>query len=210
MQNSKSEPQRLNTLILATGNKHKVQEIQAHLVEVQIVPITTIAPDFHPREDGETFAANAYIKASEALNRTGQAVLADDSGLMVDVLGGDPGVHSAYYAGPHGSDEDNNRKLLEALRAQPESAKPFKGHYVCHMTLLTPEGMQIDVEERVDGHIVLEPRGQGGFGYDPHFCVDAAGRTMAEMALVEKNRISHRARAINALLIQLRRHGLVR
>jgi XTP/dITP diphosphohydrolase len=134
-------------------------------------------------------------------------VLADDSGLVVDGLGGEPGVHSAYYAGPHASDEDNNRKLVDALRDVPEAKRTAR--YVCHMTLLMPDGESFDVEEQVAGRMVTEARGLNGFGYDPLFLLPERDLTMAELTMAEKNQISHRARAIQAMLKKLQESGLL-
>jgi XTP/dITP diphosphohydrolase len=183
-------------LCFASGNKHKVAEIAAMLRprgwEVEPLVLTV-------EEDAPTFAGNAEKKARAALAQSGLPSLADDSGLEVDALGGAPGVLSARYAGEPCDDGANNRKLLGALAGVPDDRRTAR--FRCALVFVDADGTRLVAEGACEGRIGHEPRGSGGFGYDPLFLVadDAAGRTMAELAPDEKNRISHRARALDAL-----------
>jgi XTP/dITP diphosphohydrolase len=150
-------------------------------------------------EDGATFEANAIKKAKSACAASGMAALADDSGLEVDVLGGAPGVHSARYAGGDGHDDAaNNRKLLAELGGVPDDLRTAR--FRCVLALVTPDGNVVTTAGSVEGRIAHIPRGDNGFGYDPLFLVaEIPGKTMAELDSDEKNRISHRARAMHAM-----------
>jgi XTP/dITP diphosphohydrolase len=150
-----------------------------------------------PPETGETFAANARAKAAYVTAATDLPALADDSGLVVDALGGAPGVYSARYAGPDATDTDRCIMLLRALRDVPPEART--AHFIAAVALSLPDGTVIEVEGRLDGAIASAARGTNGFGYDPIFLVEGSGRTLAEMADDEKNGVSHRARALAAL-----------
>ncbi len=184
-------------LLLATNNPHKARELRAILAEKYDVATQREAGiDLDVDETGTTFRENAMLKAEALMRRTGCAALADDSGLAVDALGGEPGVRSARYAGEHGDDAANNRRLLEVLADRPE---PWTARFVCAMALARPGRDTLTVEGSVQGRIVRNPRGQGGFGYDPLFEYET-GETFAEMADGQKNRISHRARAAEALV----------
>ena len=187
-----------NTLdiVLATRNKGKVGELRALLAGMPI-ELTSLAD--HPGvpktvEDGDTFLANAQKKAREVVQATDQWALADDSGLMVEVLGGAPGVISARYAGTDGDHAANNAKLLEEMRDVPSGKR--QAAFVCCMVLAAPDGREWDVEDRCEGEIALEPTGSGGFGYDPLFFVSQFGKTMAELTMHQKNSISHRGKAL--------------
>ncbi|WP_281889133.1 XTP/dITP diphosphatase [Paenibacillus sp. YYML68] len=197
-------------LVLATTNAGKVKELAALLVEhgitVRSLKDYPDIPDIV--EDGETFADNALIKARAVAKVLQLPVAADDSGLSVDRLNGAPGVYSARYAGKHGDDEANNRKLVEELLkldvdgrpATPEGALSA-AQFISAMALVGPDGETIAlVEGECPGIIVAEAKGQGGFGYDPHFYVPQLGRTMAELSMEEKNGISHRGQALRKLL----------
>jgi len=153
-------------------------------------------------EDGETFAANARKKAQTVARLTGRLTLADDSGLEVAALDGAPGVRSARYAGEAADDAANNRKLLAALAGVPRSGR--RGAFVCAMALCAPDGDCRFFSGRLEGLIVEEPRGDGGFGYDPLFLVPEYGKTLAELPLEIKNRISHRGQALRQALEALR------
>jgi XTP/dITP diphosphohydrolase len=187
-------------LLVATRNAGKLREIRALLApeSVEVLALTDWegAPDVE--EDGETFLENARKKAWALARATGLPVLADDSGLMVDALGGLPGVRSARYAGPAGGVRENNRKLLEELQGVPSGAR--RAASLCCMVLAVPGGDEITAEGRLEGVILNSPRGEGGFGYDPLFFVETAGLTLAEMDLAAKNRLSHRARALRNIL----------
>lgn len=190
--------------VLVSHNKKKIAELRAILAEV--CPELTLLsageaglPDDIP-EDGDTFAANALIKARAAA-ALGYIGIADDSGLTVDALDGDPGVYSARYAGGHGDDAANNAKLLRELAARPN--EPRTAAFVCAMACVFPDGASFTCEGRCPGEILTEARGEGGFGYDPLFLYVPAGKSFAELGGEEKNRISHRARALAEFAPQL-------
>ncbi len=151
-----------------------------------------------PEETGETFEANARIKAIAARERFGFAALADDSGLEVDALDGEPGVYSSRYAGPCADDAENNSRLLLALQDVPEAERTAR--FRCTMVFIADDGVETVAQGTCEGRIGFETRGEHGFGYDPLFLPDATpGRTMAELTLAEKNAISHRGAALREL-----------
>lgn len=189
------------TVVVATGNAHKVAEIQAAL---DLPNLTFVAASelqggwVSPEEDGETFEANARIKARAAYQRFGMPALADDSGLEVDALDGEPGVHSRYYAGPCATDEENNERLLLALRDVPHTERAAR--FRSTLVLVNEDGSELVATGTCEGAIGFEPRGENGFGYDPLFFPAATpGVTMAELSMVEKNAISHRGAALREL-----------
>jgi XTP/dITP diphosphohydrolase len=193
-------------LVLGTNNRKKGIEL-AELVAVLGLEVRTLA-DFagvqEVAETGETFAANAALKATQYAQQLGQWVLADDSGLCVDALGGGPGVHSARYAGPAAGDEDNNDRLLKELANVPLDTRT--AHYVCHVTLADPRGViRAEAEDECRGRILRERRGTGGFGYDPLFEIIEYHRSFGELAPEVKACLSHRARAWRRILPELRR-----
>ena len=185
----------MNELVVATRNRGKLLEIRAMLTGV--VASVLCAGDFtgfpDTVEDGVTFEENALKKAREAARFSGLPALADDSGLVVDVLEGRPGVYSARFAGEGSGDAANNAKLLGELTGMPSEAK--KAAFVCALAFVTPEGAEHVFTGRVVGRILDTARGEGGFGYDPLFLVEGFGRTMAELGVDDKNRISHRGQA---------------
>lgn len=187
-------------VVVATGNAHKLGEIRAILdgIEVELVPMTELGVP-EPVEDGDTFEANALIKARACVAATGLPALADDSGLAVDALDGAPGVHSARYAGVPSDDSANNAKLVAALRGVPVEQRTAR--FVCAAAIVVPDGREHVVRGTMEGHVVDESRGANGFGYDPHFVSVAAGdgRTNGELAPAEKDAISHRGAAFRAL-----------
>jgi XTP/dITP diphosphohydrolase len=187
-------------LVVATGNAGKLRELEALLegLGFEIVAQTALGVAAI-EETGSTFLENALLKARHAAEATGSAVLADDSGLEVDVLGGAPGVYSARYAGPEADDAANNHKLIAALAGTSPAARGAR--YRCVLVYLDgPNDRQPLVAEGVwEGQIVLTPRGTGGFGYDSYFLVPAAGCTAAELPPSIKNRQSHRGQALAAL-----------
>jgi XTP/dITP diphosphohydrolase len=191
-------------LIVATRNPGKLTEIRALLAPLSIA-VRGLA-DFPglPEivEDGLTFAANAEKKAATIARLTGRLTLADDSGLEVAALGGAPGIHSARYAGADADDVGNNCKLLAALAAIPPAQR--RAAFVCVMALCAPDGSCRTFSGRLAGEIIREPRGTEGFGYDPLFVVAGSNRTLAEIPLEEKNRISHRAQALAQVIAVLR------
>jgi XTP/dITP diphosphohydrolase len=184
-------------LAFASGNQHKVAEIGAMLRPRgwEVVPLSLTVD-----EDAPTFVGNAEKKARAALAQSGLPSLADDSGLEVDALDGAPGVLSARFAGEPSNDGDNNRKLMAALDGVPDARRTAR--FRCALVFVDADGTRLVAEGACEGRIGHAPRGSGGFGYDPLFFVDgdAAGRTMAELAPDEKNRISHRARALDELV----------
>jgi XTP/dITP diphosphohydrolase len=187
----------MSALLIATRNEHKLRELREALPGVEIEPL----PDDVglPPEEGETFAENALGKARAAQRATDRAAIADDSGIAAYGLGGWPGVRSARYAGEGASDEENLAKLLEEVGAQSDR----RVAYVCVIALVTETGEESLFEGRCEGTLASEPRGSGGFGYDPAFIPDESGpedgRTMAELAPAEKHAISHRGRAARKL-----------
>ena len=175
-------------LVLATHNPAKVREISEMLPRFEVS-----GEDSAAEETAATFAGNALIKArAVAARHAGSWVLADDSGLVVDALGGAPGVRSARYAGRDGDTPANNALLLKNL----EGVADRRAAFVCAMALIAPDGAEHVVEGRCEGRILTAPRGKGGFGYDPLFVPEGGELTFAELPAEEKNRISHRARAL--------------
>lgn len=189
-------PQR--TLVIASNNQHKIREISEMLDDtMRVLSMREAGFAEEIDENGETFEENALIKARAVAKATGYCALADDSGLAVDALDGAPGVHSARYAGMHGDDAANNALLMDNLRDVP--AQERTAQFVCAMALCLPNGEAHTVQGACPGVITFAPRGQGGFGYDPYFEY-LSGETFAEMAEEEKNRVSHRALAMRAML----------
>jgi XTP/dITP diphosphohydrolase len=194
-------------VVLATANRHKATEMAEVLGPgFDLVARPADLPEVV--EDADTFEGNARLKARAIADATGEPALADDSGLEVDVLGGAPGVHSARYAGEHATAADNVARLLAELSAA--GSGPAGGgaaaRFRCVLVLRWPDGREVIAEGAVEGHIIPEPRGESGFGYDPVFVPDepsAGGRTFAEMAAVEKHAISHRGRALRQLVARL-------
>lgn len=178
-------------IVLATSNPHKVEEINAITKDLGIEFI--LPPDgFDPVEDGETFEDNSLLKAKEANRLTGMFSLADDSGLCVDALDGEPGIHSARYAD---TPKARIEKLLNALSSIPFEKRGAK--FVCAMTLLDKDGnVLLSTRGECHGKIGFEPKGVNGFGYDPIFVVDGCDLTMSELSEKDKNQISHRALAL--------------
>ncbi|MBE0503975.1 MAG: XTP/dITP diphosphatase [Desulfuromonadales bacterium] len=183
-------------LIVATRNPGKLKEIAALLAPLQIIVRGVAEFPELPEvvEDGLTFAENATKKAATIARLTGCLTLADDSGLEVAALAGAPGIHSARYAGEDADDAANNRKLLAALATLPPEQRVAA--FVCVMALCGPDGSCQTFAGRLEGRIISELRGTEGFGYDPLFVVAGNERTLAEIPLAEKNRISHRAQAL--------------
>ena len=187
----------MSALILATRNEHKLRELRQAVPGIEIEPLP---PEVElPPEVGETFEENALGKARAAHEATGRAAIADDSGIAARGLGGLPGVRSARYAGEDASDEENLAKLLEEVGAQDDR----RVAYVCVIALVGADGSELTFEGRCEGVLATEPRGTGGFGYDPAFIPDDTGpddsRTMAELTPGEKHAISHRGRAARKL-----------
>ncbi len=188
--------------VLATKNRHKCDEIAdifgtEGLAAIRLSTLLEFADIRPAAETGRTFLENARIKALHAAHATAELALADDSGLVVEALGGAPGVHSARYAGPDASDADRIHKLLDALVGVPDTSR--SAHFVCAMVLARGDDVLAEVEGTCQGQIASAASGDSGFGYDPVFYVPEYGKTMSELGPVTKNRISHRARAVRAM-----------
>jgi XTP/dITP diphosphohydrolase len=197
---AKSEP--LISLVVATNNAGKIAEFRELLADLPVEWLRTsdvMTTPFHVIENGDTFEQNAILKARAACLATGYAAVADDSGLEVDALLGRPGVRSARYAHEHASDNENNSALLAALASVKDADRVAR--FRCALAVVTPFGNDpILAFGSCEGRIAQQPRGQGGFGYDPLFLVnDCVDRSMAELGSLEKNRVSHRGRAVNNL-----------
>jgi XTP/dITP diphosphohydrolase len=181
-------------LVVATRNRGKSKEIREflHGFPVEVKDLNDFGPIPEAVEDGETFDDNAYKKASFTAKVLGFPALADDSGLEVEALQGEPGVHSARYAGPKASDDENNRKLLEALSGVANR----QARFCCVLSLAVPSGVALTYEATCDGVIAEEPSGLNGFGYDPLFYYPPLDKTFGEMTLEEKSKVSHRGKAL--------------
>jgi XTP/dITP diphosphohydrolase len=191
----------MSALVLATRNDHKLRELREALPGIELDPLP---PEVElPPETGETFAENALGKARAANAATGRTAIADDSGIEAYGLGGRPGVRSARYAGDHATDEENLAKLLHDVGQQDDR----RVAYVCAIALVGEDDSELVFEGRCEGTLAAEPRGTGGFGYDPAFVPEDTGpgddRTMAELSPGEKHAISHRGRAARKLAAHL-------
>lgn len=199
------------TIVLASGNAKKIAELRPLLepLGVEVVGLSQLAEKGLPDvgtivEDGDTFAANAAIKARQAAKATGCLAIGEDSGICIDALGGRPGVYSARYAGPECNDDANNAKMLEELTGVPDDKRSAR--YVCHITVADPSGeILVDAEGSCRGRIGYEPRGEAGFGYDPYFIIPEYHKTFAQLGLTVKKALSHRGRALSQFVPQLRR-----
>jgi len=192
-------------LLLATRNRNKVVEMQRALDDTgwQVVMLSDIADAPQVEEDGATFEENARKKARSAAERAKMRTLAEDSGLEIDALGGEPGVKSARYAGEGATDTDRIRKVLGRLVAVPEERRTAR--FRCVMCLVDPVGDEACFEGRCEGRIAHSARGSAGFGYDPIFVPEGHDRTFAELGLAVKSRTSHRARAIQQVIEYLQK-----
>lgn len=191
-------------IVLGSRNKKKSLEIAELLApyDIAVISVSEFPEMGDVVEDKDSFAGNAAKKASETATTIGQWVLAEDSGLCVDVLGGAPGIYSARFSGEGATDERNNEKLMQELDGVP-AAKRSAG-YVCSAAVSDPAGkIHLAVEGTCRGRIITEPRGTNGFGYDPYFLVPEYHRTFGELGSVVKQQISHRARAFHRLIPQL-------
>ena len=196
-------------IVAASKNKHKIEEIEAitkkYGMEVIARDKAGVPDELEIEEDGETFEENSLKKAKGILDACGQPTIADDSGLMVDYLGGAPGVYSARFAGEDGNDAKNNEKLIRLLADVPAAEKTAQ--FVSVITLAFPDGRVIVARGECPGRIIEEPTGENGFGYDPLFVPDGYDRTFAQLTAEEKNQISHRANALKELERQLKEMG---
>lgn len=190
----------MQRLLVATGNLGKLSEIQSLL---GVIKISLITPDkigsfIQVEENGSTYEENASLKASAFARLSGLITLADDSGLEVDALAGQPGIRSARFSPlPNATDADRRAYLLDLLRDHP---RPWKAHFHCTVAIATPEDKLYFAQGNCPGEVIPEERGANGFGYDPIFLLPEVGLTMAELSMDEKNLLSHRARAIKAAI----------
>jgi XTP/dITP diphosphohydrolase len=196
----------MQKVILATKNQGKVKEFADLLapLHLQVISSHDLDPEKVPNivEDGETFEQNALKKAKAYYKCFGVPALADDSGLEVDALEGKPGIYSARYAGEGKGDQANNEKLLAELKGTP--AEERTARFICAIAYVDGKSSPIIVRGSCEGSIVEEPKGEGGFGYDPLFLLSGQDRTMAQLTKEEKNKCSHRYHALQALVQQIR------
>jgi XTP/dITP diphosphohydrolase len=193
-------------LFVATRNRNKIRELQALLKDTAVTLCSYRDFKDLPEvpEEGNTLRENAIAKATTLAKRTGLLSIADDSGLEVDALGGQPGVFSARYAGPNATDKENNEKLLGQLDGVPDDKRAAR--FRCAIAIATPERLVAVVEGVCEGRIATEERGSEGFGYDPVFIKEEYVKTFAELPLEIKNRVSHRALALEKALMVLEGH----
>ena len=189
-------------LLLATRNKGKIEEFQRILAAIAPGEIDLVGLDQFPEiadveETGLTFQANALLKAREYSQVTGLAAIADDSGLCVDALGGDPGIYSARWAGNHGDDLANIEKVLDSMKDVPDELR--RAHFTCAAALVLPDGRSHVEEANFDGWILRKPVGDKGFGYDPIFRPEGLEISSAQMSADEKDAISHRGKSLRAI-----------
>ena len=191
-------------IVFATGNEGKMREVRLILQDLgfPVLSMKEAGVSLDIEENGTTFAENAMIKARAVWEKTGGIVLADDSGLVVDYLGGEPGVYSARYLGEDTSYEIKNQAIIDRLADAKEEERTAR--FVSAIAAVLPEGSELVTEGTVDGLIAHEPAGNGGFGYDPIFYLPEYGVTSAEIPIEKKNEISHRGKALEAMKIKLR------
>lgn len=190
---------------IATKNQHKMQEFKKILEKsnIELICETDLSsPIEDVEENGTTFEQNALIKAKSGLAATGLPSIADDSGLCVDFLGGEPGIYSARYAGEHGDDGANNEKLLKKLDGVPTEKRTAR--FVCAIACVFPDGREFTVTGSCEGYIADAPSGNGGFGYDPLFVSEIG--CFGEISPEQKNKVSHRAKAIEKFEIELKKY----
>ena len=194
-------------LVLASKNQHKLVELQTILGQMglEVVLESEIGIDVDVEETGVTFAENAMLKAKAVMEASGMAAIADDSGLVVDALNGEPGVYSARYGG-RPTDLDRTMLLLEKMKDIPEEKRT--GRFVSAIACVLPDGSAVTAEGVCEGRILFELRGTGGFGYDPVFYVPQLGKTFAEAGAEEKNAISHRGNALREFCKAWKESGL--
>lgn len=195
----------MTKFIVATRNKGKLKEISEILkgLPFEIISMEEAGIDKEIEESGSTFEENAVIKAEEIFKATGEIVMADDSGLEVDFLDGAPGIYSARFAGEGAADADRNNKLLNLLKDVPFEKRTAR--FVCAVAVIMPDGRKFTVRGTCEGYIGFKPEGQNGFGYDPLFYLTDYDKTIAQLDSTEKNKISHRGRALKLMLEELKR-----
>lgn len=192
-------------IIFATGNAGKMREVRLILGDLgcEILSMKEADAELDIVEDGKTFGENAEIKARAVWKRTGDIVLADDSGLVVDYIGGEPGIYSARYMGEDTSYEIKNQNIIDRLKEAEGEQR--KARFVCNIAAVLPDGRVIHTEATMEGVIAEEAAGSGGFGYDPILMIPEYGVTSAELTIEQKNRISHRGKALEAMKGELKR-----
>lgn len=190
----------METVIIASTNQGKLKEFEELMkdLSVEIKSLKDFPEIGDIEENGESFAENAYIKAKAVFEATGCISIADDSGLEVDALNGAPGIYSARYAGEEKNDLENNKKLLNEMEAFTEAQRGAQFH--CAIVAIDKNGKRYDAEGIVRGRILHAPQGENGFGYDPLFYIQEFGRTTAELSMDEKNKISHRGKAVRQIV----------
>ncbi|SHJ02171.1 XTP/dITP diphosphohydrolase [Dethiosulfatibacter aminovorans DSM 17477] len=187
-------------VVLSSGNKHKISEIKSILrdFDLEVISKNDIGyKDFEVEEDGDTLEENSMKKAMELWKKTGDIVIADDTGLFVEYLDGEPGVYSARYAGEDATYDDNNKLLLQKLENVPADKR--KAYFKTVVSIIDSEGASFSVEGICKGEIGFEPVGDNGFGYDPIFIVEGLDKTFAQLTDIEKNKYSHRGKAVRNL-----------
>ena len=195
-------------VVLASKNKHKLVEISkiTEKFDMELVLQSEMGVDIDVEENGTTFEENSYIKAKAVMEATGLPALADDSGIAVDALNGEPGIYSARYGFDDSLDDWGRLQLLlRNMEAVPDDKRQAK--FVCVITMVTPDGKTIQARGEIHGQLLREPRGENGFGYDPIFYYPPAGMTTAEMPSAEKNQVSHRANALKIFNEKLKEAG---
>lgn len=199
----------IRRVLFATGNEGKMREIRSILADTgaEVLSMKEAGISVDIVEDGATFEENALIKAravAAALTKADCVVLADDSGLVIDALGGEPGIYSARYMGEDTSYEEKNTNLVGRLEGVPDEKRSAR--FVCAIAAVMPDGREFQVQAAIEGRIGYEQKGEGGFGYDPIFYVPEFGKTTAEMTAEEKNRVSHRGKALEQMKEVLRKN----
>ena len=195
-------------VVLASKNQHKLVEISkiTEKFGFELVLQSQLGVDIDVDETGSTFEENSYIKAKAVMEATGLPALADDSGIAVDALNGEPGIYSARYGfDPTLDDWGRLQLLLKNAKDIPDGQR--QAQFVCVITMVTPEGQTIQARGEIHGQLTREPRGENGFGYDPIFYYPPMGKTTAEMTAEEKNQVSHRANALNVFYNKLKEAG---
>lgn len=190
----------METVIIASTNQGKLKEFKELMkgLSVEVKSLKDFPEIGDIEENGTSFAENAYIKAKAVFDATGCLSIADDSGLEVDALDGAPGIYSARYAGEEKNDTANNEKLLSEMNAVSDENRGAQFH--CAIVAIDQNGTRYDAEGIVRGHILRAPQGENGFGYDPLFYIEEFGRTTAELSMDEKNKISHRGKAVRQIV----------
>ena len=199
----------METVIIASGNQGKLKEFKELMKDltVEVKSLKDFPEIGDIEENGTSFAENAYIKAKAVFDVTGCLSIADDSGLEVDALDGAPGIYSARYAGEDKNDAANNEKLLQEMDAVPKEQRGAQFH--CAIVAIDKNGNRYDAEGVVRGEILRAPQGENGFGYDPLFYIEEFGRTTAELSMDEKNKISHRGKAVRRIVDVLKEEVFV-